>query len=101
MQQIAKSPRNRSTLSSFATGAIFAVAGVILQSASASAISLSVERACMGDYFAYCSQHSVGSQSLRRCMSDAGPRLSNRCVKALIAAGEVSKEEVARRAASR
>jgi hypothetical protein len=74
---------------------------IALQAGSASAVSFAVQRACMADYFAYCSSHSVGSASLRRCMSDAGPRLSKRCVNALIDAGEVSKSEVARREASR
>jgi hypothetical protein len=55
----------------------------------------------MSDYFSYCSQHAVGSSALRRCMRNAGPRLSKRCVNALISAGEVSKREVSRRAASR
>jgi hypothetical protein len=64
-------------------------------------VSLAVKRACMSDYFSYCSQHAVGSAALRRCMRNAGPRLSKRCVNALISAGEVSKREVSRRAASR
>jgi hypothetical protein len=80
-----------------------AVAAVALvgQSSAASAVSLAVKRACMSDYFSYCSQHAVGSSALRRCMRNAGPRLSKRCVNALISAGEVSKREVSRRAASR
>lgn len=78
-----------------------ATAALVGQSSTASAVSLAVKRACMSDYFSYCSQHAVGSQSLRRCMRNAGPRLSKSCVNALIAAGEVSKEEVSRRAASR
>lgn len=68
---------------------------------SAGAVSLSVQRACMSDYFAHCSQHPVGSAAVRSCMSRVGPRLSGRCVNALIAAGEVSKAEVSRRSASR
>jgi len=80
----------------------FVLAGglLALQTASASAISSSVKMACMGDYFSYCSMHSVGSQALRACMSDNGHRLSKRCVNALIGAGEVSQTEVSRRAAS-
>lgn len=79
-------------------GALVALVG---QSGTASAVSLAVKRACMGDYFSYCSQHAVGSPELRRCMSNAGPRLSKQCVNALISAGEVSQSEVSRRAASR
>lgn len=66
----------------------------------ASAVSLLVQRACMSDYYSFCSQHAVGSSSLRRCMSSNGSRLSQRCVNALVAAGEVSKTEVERRSAS-
>jgi len=66
----------------------------------APAIGPRVKLACAGDYFAYCSQHPVGSAALRQCMRDAGPKLSKRCVNALVAEGEVSEEEVARRDAS-
>jgi hypothetical protein len=51
----------------------------------------------MSDYFSYCSQHEVGSQALRQCMRQAGPKLSKRCIGALVAAGEVSQVEVDRR----
>lgn len=86
---------------SIAVAALVAAVAIVAQSATASAVSSSVRRACMGDYFAYCSSHAVGSQSLRQCMRDAGPRLSKSCVNALVEAGEVSQKEVSRRAASR
>ena len=57
----------------------------------AAAVSSSVRNACMSDYFAYCSQHEVGSSALRRCMQAAGPRLSKACVSALVASGEVKQ----------
>ncbi len=69
--------------------------------AEAGAVSLAVQRACMSDYFAHCSRYMVGSPEVRSCMSKAGPKLSGRCVNALVAAGEVSKAEVSRRSASR
>lgn len=90
----------RTTLTKSIALAALAAAGIVAQSAAANAVSFAVQRACMADYFAYCSQHSVGSQSLRRCMSNNGANLSARCVNALIAAGEVSKAEVARRSAA-
>ncbi|MGD9785987.1 MAG: hypothetical protein AB7E80_15105 [Hyphomicrobiaceae bacterium] len=90
---------NKLSTKSIALGALFAL-GMAVQTTSASAVSLAVQTACMADYFAYCSRHSVGSQSLRNCMSANGARLSSRCVNALIKAGEVSKAEVARRAAA-
>jgi hypothetical protein len=68
-----------------------------VQSSQAGAVSTSVKMACMSDYFSYCSQHDVGSQELRQCMRAAGPKLSKRCVSALVSAGEVSQTEVDRR----
>jgi hypothetical protein len=56
--------------------------------------------ACASDYYAYCSQHDPDGPGVRRCMRANGLKLSNSCVSALVAAGEVSKEEVARRAGS-
>lgn len=69
-------------------------------SGDAAAVSLSVQRACMGDYLSHCSQHAIGSSAVRSCMSKAGPKLSGRCISALMAAGEVSKAEVQRRRAA-
>jgi len=42
----------------------------------------------------------VGSKELRQCMNENGHRLSHKCVNALVADGEISAEEVARRAAA-
>ena len=67
----------------------------------AAAVSLGVKLACASDYYAYCSKHKVGSPAVRGCMRANGHNLSNRCVNALVAAGEVSKSEVQRRVASR
>ena len=52
---------------------------------------------CANDYYAYCSEFTVGSKELRLCMRRAGPKLSKVCLDALIADGEVSKAEVAKR----
>ncbi len=78
--------------------AALALAALALPAAEAGAVSANVKSACMGDYFQYCSSHQVGSTSLRRCMRSVGHKLSKRCVNALVAAGEVSKSEVTRRA---
>jgi hypothetical protein len=66
---------------------------------AAASVSASVRNACMSDYFAYCAGLEVGSVELRRCMSRAGPKLSQACVSALVGAGEVSRAEVDRRKA--
>ncbi|MCB1526860.1 MAG: hypothetical protein KDJ45_04065 [Hyphomicrobiaceae bacterium] len=89
------------TKSPLIVAAAIAIIGLVGQSGSAAAVSLAVKRACMGDYFSHCSNHAVGSPGVRRCMRNAGPRLSKRCINALIDAGEVSRSEVSRRAAQR
>lgn len=68
----------------------------LLPSGAAHAVSNSVKQACKSDYIAYCSNHAVGSKGLRQCMRSASSKLSTRCVKALVDAGEVSKSDRAR-----
>jgi hypothetical protein len=63
-----------------------------------SAVDAGVRSACQADYFAYCSSHDPDGPGVRQCMNRNGARLSQGCVDALIAAGEVSRTEVARRA---
>lgn len=88
-------------LGAAARSGVVALAILLTAASAAEAVSPAVKRACANDYFAYCSQHPVGSKALRKCMRSVGPRLSKQCVSALVAAGEVSKREVARRAAMR
>ena len=73
--------------------------GVTLPISQAVAISAQVRHACAGDYFNNCSSFAPKRAQTRRCMRAVG--LSKGCVRALVAAGEVSKAEVARRAANR
>ena len=80
--------------------AVLAAAAWLLPVTQASAVSAKVKVACTSDYFAYCSMHKVGTPGVRQCMRAAGPKLSKRCLNALIDDGEVSQNEVARRAAS-
>lgn len=79
--------------------AALAAAASVLSVAEASAVSARVKVACSSDYFAHCSMHKVGTPGVRQCMRAAGPKLSKRCLNALINEGEVSQDEVARRAA--
>jgi hypothetical protein len=74
-----------------------ALSTVVLCTTAASAVSSRVQSACAGDYMAYCSQHDPDGPGARRCMRANGLKLSKGCLDALIAAGEVSKAEVARR----
>lgn len=66
---------------------------------SARAVSLRVKLACASDYRALCNQYASDSPEVRQCMRAAGEKLSARCLNALIADGEVTEAEVARRAA--
>ena len=74
---------------------------VAFQASQASAASLAVELACAADYYAYCSKHDPDGPATRSCMRANGEKLSMRCLKALVSAGEVSKSEVERRTAGK
>ena len=63
--------------------------------APAFAVGWKTQLNCASDYYAYCSAHSVGSPAVRKCMRANGPKLSKGCIDALIADGEITKEEVA------
>lgn len=77
-----------------------AVAALIcLGGSQAWAFGVSVKLACAKDYYAHCSQHPSSSPQARACMRNAGEKLTASCVRALIAAGEVSEKEVAQRSA--
>jgi hypothetical protein len=66
----------------------------------AGAVSVRTKLACLGDYRSHCKSYKMGSNELRQCMSSNGPKLSKKCINALVADGEISEAEVARRAAS-
>lgn len=70
-------------------------------STQTSAVSLTVQLACAADYYAYCSKHDPNGPGVRACMNANGHKLSTRCVNALVAAGEISKAAVQRRAATK
>lgn len=71
----------------------------LVWASTANAVSLRVKLACSRDYYALCSQFASDSPEVRQCMRAAGPKLSPRCINALVQAGEVSEQEVAHRAA--
>jgi len=74
-----------------------ALGGAAISANDAVAVSLSVQLACATDYYAHCSAYNPDSPQVRSCMRAVGNGLSKRCVNALVAAGEVSASEVARR----
>ena len=91
-------PRTHLTLRSLLLPlAAFATTAITVTEAGA--VSARVKVACASDYFAYCRAHAVGSPGVRQCMRAAGPKLSKRCINALVASGEVSASEVAKREA--
>jgi hypothetical protein len=76
---------------------ILAVVVLAFSVSQASAVSRAVKMACAADYFAHCSMHAVGSPGVRKCMRAVGPRLSSRCIDALVAAGEVKSKVASRK----
>ncbi len=84
-----------------AAKSVLGLAALSLFATQSGAVSARVEAACASDYLAYCSQHPTEGPGVRACMRANGFKLSSGCINALIAAGEVSKAEVDRRAASR
>lgn len=80
---------------------VLGLGALMLLTAEAGAVDGRVRSACANDYLSYCSQHDPDGPATRRCMRANGLKLSQACVNALVAAGEVSKREVARRAASK
>lgn len=67
---------------------------------NANAIDPRVRSACANDYLSNCSAFKPASAETRKCMRAVGYRLSKGCISALVAAGEVSKGDTARRSAS-
>jgi len=94
-------PQNRNIKNSFILITVLSVGAMGFQVASALAYSAAVRQACTGDYLNFCAHTAPGSARLRSCMRKAGPRLSGRCVKALIGAGFVPKTNTQQRAAKR
>jgi hypothetical protein len=56
-------------------------------------------RACGWDYRTFCGEWGIGTRGLDNCMNRNARRLSDACVRALIAEGKVSRAEVERRRA--
>jgi hypothetical protein len=54
-------------------------------------------RACAWDYRNFCGEWGIGTRGLDNCMNRNARRLSDGCVRALIAEGKVSRAEVERR----
>lgn len=79
---------------------VIALAVAITGQGAAAAASIAVQLACTGDYYAFCSRFDPinDRNGLNACMKANGAKLSQRCVDALVAEGEVTKADVAGRA---
>jgi hypothetical protein len=66
---------------------------VLLLSASAEAVTERQKRDCKADYNRYCKQYKLGTEGLRACMSRSIRRVSNRCIAALVAGGDMTKAQ--------
>lgn len=65
----------------------------------ARAASVAVQIACADDYYAYCSKIDpiADAKGVNACMKANGAKLSQRCIDALLAEGEVTKADIAAR----
>jgi hypothetical protein len=73
-----------------------ALATLFIATTQAAAVNDRVQAACERDYLAYCSQHDPDGADVRRCMRANDSKLAEPCVEALLAAGELTPDEVAR-----
>lgn len=75
--------------------AVSALAVALLPEA-AGAITERQKRDCRADYNRYCKAYAVGSEGLRACMSRSIRKISNRCVAALVDAGDMTPAQAAK-----
>jgi hypothetical protein len=62
----------------------------------AGAVTARIKRDCKSDYNRYCKKYELGSEGLRACMSRSIRGVSNRCISALVAGGEMTKAQADR-----
>ncbi|MGD9501724.1 MAG: hypothetical protein AB7V40_04475 [Methyloceanibacter sp.] len=63
---------------------------------TASAVTDRMKRDCKSDYSRYCKKYAIGSEGLRACMSRSIKKVSNRCISALVAGGEMTQMQANR-----
>jgi hypothetical protein len=80
---------------------VLVLAASALLPAAASAYGPKVRKHCANDYMDNCHLFKLGTPELRACMRKAGPKLTPRCVDALVEEGYVSAKEVTDRRAQR
>ncbi len=75
--------------------AAFAVIFTLLPD-TAGAVTERMKRDCRSDYSRYCKKYKLGSEGLRACMSRSIRKVSNRCISALVAGGEMTQMQANR-----
>jgi hypothetical protein len=81
----------------YATAVLAGSAAVLmLFSDVAGAVTERQKRDCKADYNRYCKKYELGTEGLRACMSRSIKRVSNRCINALVAGGDMSKAQADR-----
>lgn len=80
------------------TTSVFAVSTVFLMllTVAADAVTERQKRDCKADYNRYCKKYAVGSEGLRACMSRSIRKVSNRCISALVAGGDMTQAQANR-----
>lgn len=80
------------------TTSVFAVSTVFLMllPVAADAVTERQKRDCKADYNRYCKKYAVGSEGLRACMSRSIKKVSNRCISALVAGGDMTQAQANR-----
>lgn len=69
---------------------------LMLLTAAAGAVTERQKRDCKSDYNRYCKKYEIGSEGLRACMSRSIKKVSNRCISALVAGGDMSQAQANR-----
>ncbi len=62
----------------------------------AGAVTERMKRDCRSDYKRFCAKYTLGSEGLRACMSRSIRKVSNRCISALVAGGEMTQAQANR-----
>lgn len=77
------------------TTAVVAVSAVILMllTVAADAVTERQKRDCKTDYNRFCKKYALGSEGLRACMSRSIKKVSNRCISALVAGGDMTQAQ--------
>lgn len=76
--------------------AAVATALLVMLTVGADAVTDRQKRDCKTDYNRYCKKYELGTEGLRACMSRSIKRVSNRCIAALVAGGDMTKAQADR-----